>query len=247
MKGTGSAWESLDFSAPLTERSDHVPEIRLDEGHAVDEGVTALPTGDLRWDADVAAFPASAELRLRCAFREGTVEVTVAGDGSIEIRSDSRGNAAGRLPSGVAGALSIAIRDGEASVSHQGDRVAALDLDAAPPLIENDSGSIEDDVPAEAGARIQLLARGGTIAFSRLRLFRVVYYRDLSELFPGGSAPRLRNASDEFTLSPEQYLVLGDHSARSSDSRFYGAVERAGVIGVVRCIYWPPGRWTVFR
>jgi signal peptidase I len=244
---SGGAWNSLDFSAPLTDRSDHAPKIRSDDGHALDEGVTELPTGDVRWDADVAAFPASAELRLQCEFRGRIVDVRIVGDGSVTISRDSGRSATGRLRGGLEGALSIAMRDGEAAVFHQGDQIAALDLNTAPAIVENDSGSIEAGDPAQDGARVQLQARGETIAFSRLRLFRDVYYRDLSELFPDGSAARLRNASDEFTLSPDHYLVLGDHSARSSDSRFYGAVEHAGLIGVVRCIYWPPARWTVFR
>jgi hypothetical protein len=57
-------------------------------------------------------------------------------------------------------------------------------------------------------------------------------------------------------LADDEYFVLGDFSAQSSDSRWWYegapghnpyAVPRSHVRGVVTHIYWPPQRWRVLR
>jgi signal peptidase I len=43
-------------------------------------------------------------------------------------------------------------------------------------------------------------------------------------------------------LGPEEYLVVGDNPAASTDGRAFGPVAREGIEGVVRFRYWPrPG------
>jgi signal peptidase I len=43
-------------------------------------------------------------------------------------------------------------------------------------------------------------------------------------------------------LGPDEYLVIGDSPAASSDGRRFGPVPRRGIEGVVRARYWPhPG------
>ena len=42
-------------------------------------------------------------------------------------------------------------------------------------------------------------------------------------------------------------FVLGDNSASSHDSRFWGFVPRRLVIGRAMCIFWPVTRWRLLR
>ena len=42
-------------------------------------------------------------------------------------------------------------------------------------------------------------------------------------------------------------FVLGDNSASSHDSRFWGFVPRRLLIGKALCIFWPVGRWRLLK
>jgi signal peptidase I len=58
---------------------------------------------------------------------------------------------------------------------------------------------------------------------------------------PGlGGEPEL-----DVVLGPDEYLVLGDHRAASTDGRSFGPVGRERLVGVVRFAYWPPRRLKV--
>jgi signal peptidase I len=51
------------------------------------------------------------------------------------------------------------------------------------------------------------------------------------------------NAADlDVRLGEDQYLVLGDHRAASTDGREFGPVPAAALAGRVRFAYWPPRR-----
>ncbi len=43
------------------------------------------------------------------------------------------------------------------------------------------------------------------------------------------------------------YFVLGDNSASSHDSRFWGFVPKRFVVGKAMCIFWPITRWRILR
>lgn len=64
-------------------------------------------------------------------------------------------------------------------------------------------------------------------------------------------APRVRPhftlEPDKYVVQPDCYFVLGDNPERSSDSRYWGYVPKANVLGKVARIYWPPARISVPR
>ena len=43
-------------------------------------------------------------------------------------------------------------------------------------------------------------------------------------------------------LGHHEWFVAGDNPAWSTDSRTFGPVSRAAIVGRIRCVYWPPGR-----
>jgi signal peptidase I len=47
------------------------------------------------------------------------------------------------------------------------------------------------------------------------------------------------NGTDTWTVGPGQLFVMGDHRARSSDSRVFGPIEVKSVIGRAWLRYWP--------
>ncbi|MGH3104494.1 MAG: signal peptidase I [Gaiellaceae bacterium] len=47
------------------------------------------------------------------------------------------------------------------------------------------------------------------------------------------------------TVPPDNYVMLGDNRTQSCDSRTWGSVPRANLIGKVFAVYWPPLRIAV--
>jgi signal peptidase I len=46
-------------------------------------------------------------------------------------------------------------------------------------------------------------------------------------------------------VPPGQYIFLGDNRTHSCDSRQWGSVPRANIIGKVFAVYWPPNRISI--
>lgn len=55
-------------------------------------------------------------------------------------------------------------------------------------------------------------------------------------------ASYLSTAEETITVPPDSYFVLGDNSANSADSRFWGFVPAQSVLGRVTYCYGPPER-----
>ncbi|MDD5669041.1 MAG: signal peptidase I [Candidatus Omnitrophica bacterium] len=51
----------------------------------------------------------------------------------------------------------------------------------------------------------------------------------------------------KIVVPPDSYFVLGDNSASSLDSRFWGFVPKNNVLGKAFFIYWPPQRMRVIH
>jgi signal peptidase I len=54
-----------------------------------------------------------------------------------------------------------------------------------------------------------------------------------------GFGPLLDNADALFDVRPEYYMVMGDNTMNSSDSRYWGDFPRTNVIGKYFFVYWP--------
>lgn len=50
------------------------------------------------------------------------------------------------------------------------------------------------------------------------------------------------NGESEFVVRPDEFFALGDHSANSLDSRYWGGVPASSVIGKVTMIFYPLNR-----
>lgn len=52
---------------------------------------------------------------------------------------------------------------------------------------------------------------------------------------------------EKITVSQKSYFVLGDNSASSQDSRYWGFVPHKNILGKAIVIYWPPQRIRIIR
>ena len=50
---------------------------------------------------------------------------------------------------------------------------------------------------------------------------------------------KLQTASDSITIPPKHFLVFGDNTLNSLDSRYWGALPEGNVIGKAFFVYWP--------
>jgi len=91
---------------------------------------------------------------------------------------------------------------------------------------------------------------GASLRIERLRILRDIYYVDAPEM--GMRSPRAVDLSKNgYPLAEGQYLMLGDNSAASKDSRLWDeghAVDRDLIIGKALFVFWPhpvPAKWGV--
>ncbi|MFH1355377.1 MAG: signal peptidase I [Candidatus Omnitrophota bacterium] len=52
---------------------------------------------------------------------------------------------------------------------------------------------------------------------------------------------------NKVTIPDDSYFVLGDNSASSKDSRYWGFVPRGDILGKALVIYWPPKRIRIIK
>lgn len=69
--------------------------------------------------------------------------------------------------------------------------------------------------------------------FGHLNNFVAAKYRK------AGLAPLFPDENTEYTVAPKHYLVLGDNTLNSLDSRYWGDFPQENVIGKAFFVYWP--------
>ena len=70
------------------------------------------------------------------------------------------------------------------------------------------------------------------------QVMRQLYYHNQGEYGQPGQV---------VDVPSNEYFVLGDNSASSHDSRFWGFVPKRLMIGKALCIFWPPQRIRILR
>jgi signal peptidase I len=82
-----------------------------------------------------------------------------------------------------------------------------------------------------------VMIRNGTIFVNDKPLtdpcFNTIYYYNWGEFAKEG---------EKIVVPENSYFVLGDNSASSQDSRYWGFVPSKNVVGKAMLIYWPPHR-----
>ncbi len=68
--------------------------------------------------------------------------------------------------------------------------------------------------------------------------FREIFYYNRGDLAQEGQI---------ITIPKDSYFVLGDNSASSQDSRYWGFVPKNNILGKAILIYWPPKRIRIIK
>ena len=124
-------------------------------------------------------------------------------------------------------------------------------VDGKPMEFSGVYGPLDNHTPQEDDlAPARLGSRGAALEFSRVRLSRDVYYTDLHSnrrdvLAALGDRNRWQQDAVAYWLGPDEFLMLGDNSPQSKDSRMWNSseyfVSRELLIGKALFIYWPHG------
>ncbi len=126
-----------------------------------------------------------------------------------------------------------------------GDR---LDVVASRLSITKQSTSDSPDVNLVLRARRRLVSDGGVVPYASQRIelsaenaetWREIIEKEGNSLLVSQGIVYINsNAVPDYTLKNNYYLVLGDNSADSYDSRYFGYVSEQDLIGYVSFVYW---------
>ncbi len=198
--------------------------------------------GDARIELDVVARDAGSQLRIGLTEEgdlfQALVHFTSEGGGELSItRRNAEADRAVELakilvfwPIGAHRKVVFENRDNELRVEIDGEVTLSVAYH-------------ENAIPAPGDTRPDHVSRAwfggdrGRFEFRGVRVLRDFAYTGHGTF--GIDAP--------YDLGPDEYFLLGDHSAQSRDSRDMGPVRSAELIGRPAAVVWPPARWRMLR
>lgn len=68
----------------------------------------------------------------------------------------------------------------------------------------------------------------------------------LPEPYLNGLPAYLGTGNHSWQIGEDEYFLMGDNRAHSTDSRVYGPVAQEAIVGRVSRRIWPPARWGAF-
>ncbi|MGH7140296.1 MAG: S26 family signal peptidase, partial [Pirellulales bacterium] len=196
--------------------------------------------GDILVTCTIGSVAGVGSIRFDWAFGNSTASAEISVSGEVVIQAAAsdheRARATGRLsgPLSDGDSLAFAVRDGQAYVLKNGSLAALAtfgpdDVESFAPPDENSTANCE----------LALSVARASLVLDRITLHRDVYYLGAEEVRAGS----LGAVSDTWTLEAGEWFMMGDNSARSYDSRFFGPAQTSDLLGVARWVYWPPERW----
>lgn len=135
--------------------------------------------------------------------------------------------------------------DAQLVVRLNGEEIRRVAYDRPPP------GALDRRPALRSG--VSLRFSGANFVVGRLDLWRDLHYM----VMPYQVGPSSRGKANIIKRGPEgspsgmticsilegYYLMLGDNSPSSSDSRVWGFVPQRNLVGKALCVWWPPSRW----
>jgi signal peptidase I len=195
--------------------------------------------GEIKWDVEVTLDRAGV---LRLAIDEDELHYV----GAVRF-----GNAAAKTSLRASGQGSTAVESDFAAEPGKPHRVTLSNASGRLEVAVDDAKvlSCEHPLPereqsVSSGAALSV--ESATAEFSRVRLFRGIYYRppDSGDFAMDTSGRRVMSwdsltAPEGYRLREGQYLMLGDNQPNSLDSRYWGTVPERNLIGRGVVLWWP--------
>ena len=160
----------------------------------------------------------------RVSGRDGSIAA-----GEVPLRIES----AHALPLHAATRVELENVDDRVAVRLDGEEILAIDYVSCPDIY---------DRPAPAGRlrhahHLRILGSGVQATLDSVRVYQDIYYLSPPECH--GSPSSRWNAGGGIRLREGEYLALGDNSASSSDSRYWGHVPETNLMGKALVVFWP--------
>lgn len=199
---------------------------------------------DARFECDAVLRDVGARMRVGLSEQGDTFQavITALADGACEVEIERRTTDA-EVPATLARARVDWPLGARRRVAFQNrDNVLRVEVEGAVPVSAayHENTYFPTDSTREGrsiGYRVWFGGEAGRFTFARVRVLRDLSYTDRGAF--GVGAP--------CELGPDEYFVLGDHSSQSRDSREWGPIRAADVVGRPVAVVWPPSRWRRLR